>query len=108
MEPACSNIAVQRTVKDHTSYVIRVRTKCKMDGEISRNWSASAWETLKLLSNTQTWGIIRDEQGYHHLPPTPQPWDTVISKGSHAPEHHAYVQENYLCPLEIPTLRIDK
>ena len=31
MEPACSNIAVQRTVNDHTSYMIRVRAKLKMD-----------------------------------------------------------------------------
>ena len=31
MEPAWSNIAVQRTVNDHTSYMIRVRTKFKMD-----------------------------------------------------------------------------
>jgi hypothetical protein len=26
-EPACSNIAVQRIVNDHASYMIRVRTK---------------------------------------------------------------------------------
>ena len=31
MEPAWSNIAMQRTVNDHTSYMIRVRTKFKMD-----------------------------------------------------------------------------
>ena len=30
MEPAWSNIAVQRTVNDHTSYMTRVRTKYKM------------------------------------------------------------------------------
>ena len=41
MEPVCSNIAVQRTVNDHTSYMTRVRTKCEMDGEISEHWSAS-------------------------------------------------------------------
>ena len=39
MEPACSNIAVQRTVNDHTSYMTRVRTKCEMDGKISGHWS---------------------------------------------------------------------
>ena len=38
MDPSCSNIAVQRTVNDHTSYIIRVRTKFKMDGEISEHW----------------------------------------------------------------------
>ena len=41
VEPACFNIAVQRTVNDHTSYMTRVRTKCEMDGEISEHWSAS-------------------------------------------------------------------
>ena len=46
MEPACSNIAVQRTVNDHTSYMIRVRTKFKMGGEISEHWSASKHERL--------------------------------------------------------------
>jgi hypothetical protein len=34
VEPACSNIAVQRTVNDHTSDMARVRTMIKMDGEI--------------------------------------------------------------------------
>ena len=46
MEPACSNIAVQRTVNDHTSYMIRVRAKFKMDGEISEHWSASKLKRL--------------------------------------------------------------
>jgi hypothetical protein len=41
VEPACSNIAVQRTVNDHTSYMTRVRTKFKMDGEIFGHWSAN-------------------------------------------------------------------
>jgi len=41
MEPACSNIAMQRIVNDHTSYMTRVRTKFKMDREIFGNWSTS-------------------------------------------------------------------
>ena len=40
MEPVGSNIAVQRTVNDHTSYMNRVRAKFEMDGEIPRHWSA--------------------------------------------------------------------
>jgi hypothetical protein len=40
-----------------------------------RNWSASRYRCVA-LHRTRTWGITRDEQGYHHLPPTPQPWDT--------------------------------
>ena len=46
MEPAWSNIVVQRTVNDHTSYMTRVRTKYKMGGEISKHWSASKCERL--------------------------------------------------------------
>jgi hypothetical protein len=46
VEQACSNIAVQRTVNDHTSYMTRVRAKLKMDGEISEHWSASKCERL--------------------------------------------------------------
>jgi hypothetical protein len=37
MQPTCSNIAVQRTVDDHTSYMIRVRAKFKMNGKISEH-----------------------------------------------------------------------
>ena len=46
MESACSNIVVQRTVNDHTSYMIRVRAKFKMDEEISEHWFASKRERL--------------------------------------------------------------
>jgi hypothetical protein len=28
----------------------------------------------------RTWGITKDGQGYHHLLPTPQPWDTRQTK----------------------------
>jgi hypothetical protein len=35
MEPACSNIAVQSIVNDHTSYMTRVRAKIKMDRDMS-------------------------------------------------------------------------
>ena len=46
MEPAWSNIAVERTVKGHTNYMARVRTKCKMDGEISEHWFANKHDRL--------------------------------------------------------------
>ena len=70
MELACSNIAMQRIVNDHTNYMLRVRTKFKMDREIFEHQQAR--ETLKLLHN-------------HHVPPTPQPWGTIIFEGSRAP-----------------------
>ena len=41
MEQACSNIAMQRIVDEHTKYIIRARPKFKMDGQISGHWSAS-------------------------------------------------------------------
>ena len=46
MEPACSNIAMQRTDNNHTSHMTRVRTKFKMNGEISEHWSANKRERL--------------------------------------------------------------
>ena len=46
VEKACSNIAVQRTVDDHTNYMVRAKIKCKMDEEISEHWSASKRERL--------------------------------------------------------------
>jgi hypothetical protein len=46
VEPACSNIAVQRTVDDYTSYMTRVRAKFKINGEIFKHWSASKRERL--------------------------------------------------------------
>ena len=46
VEPTCSNIAVQTTVNDHTSYMTRVRTECEKDGEIFEHRSASKHERL--------------------------------------------------------------
>ena len=45
--------SLQRTVNDHTCYLIRVRTKFKMDGEIFELWSARKCERLyELLHST--------------------------------------------------------
>jgi hypothetical protein len=41
MEPACSNIVMQRTVDDHTTNMIRARTKHKIGREATEYWSAS-------------------------------------------------------------------
>jgi hypothetical protein len=46
VEPTCSNIVMQRTINDHTSYMTRVRTMIKMDREISEHWSARKRERL--------------------------------------------------------------
>jgi hypothetical protein len=108
VEPACSNIAVQRTANDHTSYMTRVRAKYEMDVEIPKLGLPGHRNFTNSNTNTRTWGITRDGQGCHHLPPTPQLWGTVIFEGSHAPKHHAHVQGNYPYPLGTLTLRIDK
>ena len=41
MEPACSNIAMQRTSDDHTNYMVRARTKYKIGREAIEYWSAN-------------------------------------------------------------------
>jgi hypothetical protein len=35
---------------------------------------------FQLYAVPWTWGITRDGQGCHHLPPTPQPWGTRQTK----------------------------
>jgi hypothetical protein len=45
VEPPYSNIAVQRTVDDHTSHML-VRAKFKIDREISKHWSTSKRKRL--------------------------------------------------------------
>ena len=42
-------------------------------------WSARHCRPIA-LRHTQTWGVTRDAQGYHHLPPTPQPWSMRQTK----------------------------
>jgi hypothetical protein len=67
MEPACSNIAVQRTANDHTSYMTRVRAKFKMDREIPGLGVPGHRDFTNSYTNTQTWRITRDEHDCHHL-----------------------------------------
>jgi hypothetical protein len=43
------------------------------------NWCAKRCRPIALC-NIRTWGIMKDRQGYHHLPPTPQPWATRQTK----------------------------
>jgi hypothetical protein len=41
LEQAYSNIVVQRTVDDHTNYLVRARPKCKTGQEATEYWSTS-------------------------------------------------------------------
>ena len=89
--------------------MIRVRTKFKMDEEISEHWSASKRERLQNSNTTPERGGLQGTDRAvttYHLPLNKG--GTVISKGSPAPEHHACVQRNYPYPSRTPTLRIDK
>jgi len=72
VEQACSNIAMQRKVDDHTSYMVRSGPKCKMDGENSEHWSASKHERLyKLLHKYLNMGGYKGWTGLS--PPTVYP-----------------------------------
>ena len=42
-------------------------------------WSARRGQPTALC-HTRMWGITKDGHGCHHLPPTPQPWDTRQTK----------------------------
>jgi hypothetical protein len=50
------------------------------------------------LCRIQTWGIIEDGQGCHHLSSTPQPWD------SRQPTHHVYAIDYYSSRQGYPSL----
>ena len=91
MEPACSNIVVQRTVNDHTSYMIRVRTKFKMDGEISEHWLLASMRDFKTPTQYPNMGDYKGRTWLSPLAAYPSTGGTIISEGSHAPEHHAHV-----------------
>ena len=45
----------------------------------NHTWSARRGRPIALRC-IQTWGITKDREGCHHLPPTPQPWDTRQTK----------------------------
>jgi hypothetical protein len=88
VEQVCSKIAVHRTVNDHTSYMIRVRTKIKMDG-------SEDFKTPTRYPN------VGDYKGWTGLSPPsayPSTGGTVISEGSRVRRHHACVQRNYSYP----------
>ena len=90
---------MQTIVDNHTKCMVRARPKYKRSP--STSLPASMRDFMNSNMNTRTRGISRDGQGYHHLPPIPQPWDTVISEGSYVPEHHAMYKETTHIPLVL-------
>ena len=71
VEPACSNIVVQRTVNDHTSYMTRVRAKFKMDGEILSMSLPASTRDYKTPTQYQNVGDYKRWTGLS--PPTTNP-----------------------------------
>ena len=79
MEPACSNIVVQRIDNDHTSYMTRVRTMIKMDwGSPSTGLPASSrdFKTSTQYPNVRDYkawiglsalGAYPSTVEYHHI-----------------------------------------
>ena len=50
---------------------------------------------FELLQRTRTWRITKDEQGCHHLPPTPSNlWGKLISNEAKQSKHHASIINN--------------
>jgi hypothetical protein len=68
-----SNIAVQRTVNDHTHTWYRVRAMHENGSGDHRVlvYQQPHVTIYVLLHPSRTWGGSKDGQGYHHLPPTP-------------------------------------
>jgi len=92
---------MQRIANNHTNYMVRARPKCKIDGEISKHWSANKRE--RLYEILYEYPIVGDYKGRTGLsPPTayPQLWSTVTSEGFHAPGHHAHYKETIHIPWD--------
>jgi hypothetical protein len=99
VEPACSNIAVQRTVDNHTCYMNRVRAKFKMDSEIFEHWSPSSAIDFKTPTQYPNVGDYKGQIGLS--PPTAYPSTMGYCHIYRFPctWHHTYVPRNYLYPL---------
>jgi hypothetical protein len=70
---------MQRTVSNHTCAWVRASFKCEMSQEATEYWSASNLMCqFKLLHPNRMWEMMKDRQGYHHRPPTPQPWTRTM------------------------------
>jgi len=100
---------MQRKVDDHTSYMVRSRPKCKMDGENSEHWSASKHERLyKLLHEYLNMGDYKGWTGMS--PPTVYPSNHGAPSYPKVPMHPSTMPMNKET-THIPgtlTLWIDK
>ena len=105
----CSNIAMQRTVDDHTTYMVRARTKCKIGQDAtSTDLPATSCDNLDSYTRPKRWGLQRTDRvvATCRLP---------LNRGvgnvftySYVPGHLARLHRNYPHPPGTPTLWIDK
>ena len=109
MEPACSNIAMQSTGNDHTNYMIRARTKCKIGREATEYWSASILMLqFRLLHPNERGGLQgTDRAATTCCLPLNRGKGNVFTRSSIS-KHHACIHRNYPSPSGSLTLRIDR
>jgi hypothetical protein len=101
VEQACSKIVMQRIVSDHTYTWLRVRTKYEMDREILGPGLLGHRDFTNSYTNTRMWGITRNGQGCHHLPPTPQPGAPSYPKAPIYPSTTPVYKETTHIPLGL-------
>ena len=109
MEPACSNIAVQRTSDDHTNYMVRARNECKIGWEATEYWSASnPCDNLDSYNLSECGGLQGMDRAITTCRlPLNQRVGNAFTYFS-IPKHHACVHKNYPNSPRSPTLRIDR
>ena len=65
-----------------------------------RTWCTRRYQHAALC-HIRTQGITRDRQGYHHLPPTPQPWDMRQTKVSSSLDTMSTLSTITLAPYRV-------
>ena len=99
MKQTSSNIAMQRTVDNHTTNMVRGRTKCEIDREATEYWSASIlmWQ-LRLLHPDERGGLQVMDRAIttYHLPLNRGKGNVFIC--SYVLEHLTRLHRNYPYP----------
>ena len=78
--------------------MIRVRAKSRMNGEVLGPGLPGHRDFTNSYMNTRTWGITRDGQGCHHLPPVGGPYQHIYTANISPKRRELYVSTHiYLC-----------
>jgi hypothetical protein len=109
VEQACSNIAMQRIVSNHTYIWLRVRARYEMGWESTEYWSTSIlmWQ-FRLLHPDEHEGLQGTDRAITTCRLPLNRRKRNVSTYSLVPEHHVHLQGNYPHPPRTPTLWIDK